>query len=647
MNQYIAAKTLIAIFVLPALVISALWFPFGFSLGGLIEEWDILFLFARHGLFFIADQSSPLALHQARPLTILPQAVAYLLDPNSFFYWHVLQATSLLLKGLSAGLIGFYLTGNRAHAAFLGLLTILYPADTMQLSFRSLHINWAIALALNATILLIWAFHIKSRGTRTALAAFASALFACALLMYEVVIGLALLPFLIMFARHGRKLRGALRPALDAVIVWACTIGAWSIFFVWELRTGSGYQVSALSNENFGSILARLKMLASSGLYRAFYECWTELVGPILGSLSNYEYVAFVLLGILIVILWLAYDQAARKSTSGQLGIRIGIIGLCAFLLGYAPYLSDQSHLLLTQRVFLVSAVGAALSFLGCIVLLATILPRLVVATVSVLLIGGCFIAQLYQFDRYNRIYATITRPILSAVVPFISESTSHRESVLVNEYGFLSGTWDLGLELQLAVGYLVPTARADHIFVCESASGRLLPRASGPVARRGSCQQTETSFQITEPGDTPVPLKDPAIGKLNPDGTVFANGSERGLSAKLPTRALQLFSPSKWEAANSMFRARERSDTFECRFESMWGYAVPCRAFGLYEGLPYERNVGSAYAWIGEQRSGFIFDIEPTQQTYQLVVETLDRVSPSPRIQNQVKRCRAIRLFE
>ena len=96
--------------------------------------------------------------------------------------------------------------------------------------------------------------------------------------------------------------------------------------------------------------------------------------------------------------------------------------------------------------------------------------------------------------------------------------------------------------------------------------------------------------------------------------------------------RALQLFSPSKWEVGDSLFRAHERSDTFECRLESMWGYAVPCRTFGLYEGLPFGRAIDSAYAWIGEHRSGLIFNIDPSQQTYQLRVEMLDRVSPSPR---------------
>ena len=132
-----SGKTVLAILVLPALTVAALWIPFGFSLGGLIEEWDVLFLFAQHGIFYIADGASVLQAHKARPLTVLPQAVAYTLDPNSFFYWHIIQAGSLVVKAACAGIIGIYLTGNRALAALLALLTLLYPADTMQLSFRS------------------------------------------------------------------------------------------------------------------------------------------------------------------------------------------------------------------------------------------------------------------------------------------------------------------------------------------------------------------------------------------------------------------------------------------------------------------------------------------------------------------------------
>jgi hypothetical protein len=628
-NQYVAARTIIAILVLPALVISALWFPFGFSLGGLIEEWDILFLFARHGLFFIADHSSPLALHQARPLTILPQAVAYLLDPNSFFYWHIIQAASLLLKGFSAGAIGFYLTGSRAHAAVLGLLTILYPADTMQLSFRSIHINWAIASALLASALLIWAVHIGSRYFRIAVAVIAAGLFTFALLMYEVVIGLAALPFLILFARLGRNIYMAIRRSIDAIVIWACMIATWFVFFVFAIRAGSGYQAAALATVDFDSILSRLTFLASSGLYRAFYECWAELVGPILASLSDYTYMVSILLLIFLVLLWLAGDDS-KPPRSKIISIRIAVVGLITFLLGYAPYLSDQSHLLLTQRVFLVPAIGAALVLLGCILLIARILPRFLVTAPSVLLIGGCFVSQLYQFDEYNRIYATVTRPILSAVAPFISESATHRYSILINDYGFLSGTWDLGLELQLALGYLIPNVQVDHIFVCEASSGRLLPRANGPIAHRGFCRQTEHGLMIAEPEDAAVELKDAAIGKLGPDGTMSLDRSSQMITERLPDRALRLFSFGRWEPTDSMFRAQERPDHFECRFESMWGYAVPCRTFGFYDALPDQKDLSSSYAWIGETRSGLIFDIEPHDQIYQLLIKMLKCVSPS-----------------
>src|SRR6516164_4608333 len=195
-----SVKTFIAIVVLPALTVAAIWIPFGFSLGGLIEEWDTLFLFAQHGVFYVADGASPLQAHKARPLTVLPQAIAYTLDANSFFYWHIIQAGSLVVKAACAGIIGIYLTGNRALAAFLALLTLLYPADTMQLSFRSIHINGAVALALVASVLIILATKIAARGPRIIVGAVASATLAAALLMYEAVVGLAVLPLLVIFA---------------------------------------------------------------------------------------------------------------------------------------------------------------------------------------------------------------------------------------------------------------------------------------------------------------------------------------------------------------------------------------------------------------------------------------------------------------
>ena len=75
----------VGIIVAPALTILFIWLPFGFELCGLVEEWIILDLFRTHGIFFFATHSSPLPHHSLRPLTILPHAIAYWMDSNSFF----------------------------------------------------------------------------------------------------------------------------------------------------------------------------------------------------------------------------------------------------------------------------------------------------------------------------------------------------------------------------------------------------------------------------------------------------------------------------------------------------------------------------------------------------------------------------------
>jgi len=119
------------------ILVCLLWLPFGFGMVGNIEEWDILSLLTRHGVFFFAGENSPLASHRLRPLTAAPNAVAYLLSPDSFVGMHLLQMASLIVKGTAAGLMGYWLLRSRLYAVMLALLVIVLPADTMQLSFRS------------------------------------------------------------------------------------------------------------------------------------------------------------------------------------------------------------------------------------------------------------------------------------------------------------------------------------------------------------------------------------------------------------------------------------------------------------------------------------------------------------------------------
>jgi hypothetical protein len=97
-----SGRTILAILVLPVLTVAFLWIPFGFSLGGLVEEWGFLELFARKGVFYIITDAT-LQAQKARPLHVLPQALAYTLDPDSFLFWHLILAAALTVKAVSAG----------------------------------------------------------------------------------------------------------------------------------------------------------------------------------------------------------------------------------------------------------------------------------------------------------------------------------------------------------------------------------------------------------------------------------------------------------------------------------------------------------------------------------------------------------------
>ena len=78
--------------LIPCVLIIIIWTPQGFRLGGLIEEWDILGLFATYGVFFVISPSGEmLQEHRLRPLGILTHAVAFSLDNASFIGWHLLQ----------------------------------------------------------------------------------------------------------------------------------------------------------------------------------------------------------------------------------------------------------------------------------------------------------------------------------------------------------------------------------------------------------------------------------------------------------------------------------------------------------------------------------------------------------------------------
>jgi hypothetical protein len=628
-----AGRIFIAVLALPLVAVTFLWLPFGFSLGGVVEEWGFLELFARNGVFYIVDEET-LPAQIARPLNVLPQALAYTLDSDTFFYWHIFQAASLTVKGACAAIIGMYLTANRMLAAILGLVTLLYPADTMQLNFRSLSVNWAVALALAGSVLFLLAFRIEGRLLRVGLGAIAFMIFGTGLLMWEGVAGLAVLPFLVMFAREGKKTVAILQARLDLLAIWLCGIAGWFTFFVLALRAGSEYQTALLSGMSFDNLPKLLSAFFSSGFYRVFYECWIEIADIAVRSLSNFIYlICFVIM--VSALLYLANERQPARNANARLAARTIVAGLIAFLFGYAPFLASYSHLLITQRTFLATAVGGALVLFGVIVYLNDVIDRRIMAPAAALLIGGCMLVQLYQFDRYNRIYAGIYHPLLSIITPFVWKSVDHPYTVVFSDYGYLSDVWDLGLELKPALAYLLPGIQPkERVFICETHSGRLLPRWHGEPERR-YCTRTSDSVLITAEDGTVTELKGAAIARLASNGAVSVEGSEtEPTRTALPSRVVHLLSAMRWDPKDSMFRRGDYTDRYECHFEYMWGYAVPCRTFGFFGPQPLRTALGSSYAWIGETNAGLIFDIEPSHARYRLVIEIERSASPSRQVE-------------
>ena len=614
-RSHLSAPAALPVFLLPALAVFAIWMPFGFSLGGLVEEWGFLELFARKGVFYIVTEKT-LPNQMARPLHILPQAIAFTLDPNSFLYWHVIQAAALVVKGVCAADIGFYLTRRRVAAAVLGLLTMMFPADTMQLSFRALSDNWAVALALLAAVLFLWALDGRPGWMRIALASLAGATISAALLMWEAVAGLAALPLLLVFAREGRGAIAVLRSRWDVCGLWALGVLCWLAYFATAVHAGSGYQVAILSSISPSLVPKLLGGLFTSGVYRAFWDCWRDILRIVLHELSAFSYPLICGLALAAALLWIGRsDRDANRQTA----LRTIVAGLVAFALGYAPLTASFPLLFVTQRTFLPAAIGGALVVLGLIELMLR--DRRAAVAVSVAVLSGCFIAQLYQFDQYNRIYARAYRPVLSALATFISKTSDDAPTVVYNGYGYLDGIWDLGLEAGSAVGFMFPDRNSDRIFLCEKISGRLLPRWRGEP-HRDYCRTQENSVSIMRDGRPIENLEHAAIGTIDVDGAIVTDEETELKPGQISTRAIELLSVSSWTPADSLFRRSERSHRYTCEFEYMWGYDVPCRTFGFYETEPNIDHIGQAYAWIGESEAGFIFDILPLPTRYSLLLE-------------------------
>ena len=179
----------------------------------------LLYLMKIHPPFWNSFPGQPLSeLTGARPLLVLPFFLANYLFPNSFAGFHAILMLACALRMIGSTILGYYLFRNRFLATTLGLLSLVFPADTQQFEFRTLHINIAAGMIVFSAALVVWAFTAKPSSRRWATLITSTMLSCIAVFIYEPLFPLYAIAPLILFAER-----------VSVVSVTCCDReGAWS-----------------------------------------------------------------------------------------------------------------------------------------------------------------------------------------------------------------------------------------------------------------------------------------------------------------------------------------------------------------------------------------------------------------------------------
>lgn len=448
--------------LLPTIVVVVLlWLPFGFAMTGLIEEWDLLGLFAMHGTFFYTHLDGPLAPHALRPLMPFSFALAHLLSPDSFAGWHVVTIVALVVKGAAMTWLGWRATGARSAGVLAGVLTLLYPADTMQLSFRSIHINVAGALALGASVFAVRAFDVPRRGATLAWSVGAGLLFLWAGLIYEVAFMLVAMPLAVLVVREGVPRDWNLQRWMAAGC-WLAAPLAYAAYAIWVSAQISSYQ-GTVTGQGSGLryALSVWPDLFDIGASRALIGGWLDAARMTAGTFQNYAYLAA---GAIVLLATCALasivgrgrleEGVTQRAASTPIIARLLIAGVILMLMGYLPFMTSAAHMAITQRTYLWATPGAAFVWVAvvmCLVRVAKPIGGMAAATLLLVGLG----AQLFQFHHYVEL-SERQRTLLRAIVENFDGDSPDKKLLVLDGTSQIGHTWMFfEEELRFVLSYL------------------------------------------------------------------------------------------------------------------------------------------------------------------------------------------------
>ncbi|MDR3467821.1 MAG: hypothetical protein P4M07_17970 [Xanthobacteraceae bacterium] len=591
--------------VLPAAVcVWLIWYPFGFSLGGMIEEWDLLHVLGMFPGAWNSFPGNPMSgQYAARPFQLTVYYLAHAIDPHSFLGFHIVLMSSCFLRVIAGAWIGRFLFRSRVYAAALGMLFLVFPADTQQISFRTFNISLASTLMVCGGVMTLSAFSARRRAMRAIAIVAAVALSCIATLIYEGVALLYALAPLLLYVRLGGGAGIALiRRRRGIAATWAIgpiLNGAYLAYALVVVK--SGYQLRVLRVNPDGSLLSAIAdnahYVLTSAAYRAFYDGWNSSWEILAHEVTNWTFFGGVALAIVGMLL-LPIDGIGGRSRKYLL--RCALAGLVIALLGYLPFISSRNFVYETQRTFISVAPGASIVIISMILFLSGSVRVAGVAVASLLVFLG-MVAQLYQHDQYARLYTGVIRPYMAYVADKVDLS---KKVHLVEDASGIGGYLNGMFVSKVAYG---PASRLDDFvgqyFLCMDgmpSRSRIFQRCElreGVWILRGY-DGAELHFsagdvdevEVGKEFDASYQAKDSRwrdLGSFSQDASVFA-------------------SPPK--------------DSYRCVVDSTWGYSRFCRGEGWSDGTPFQSGFRhQSYLVPLEPRVDLLFRLDPAPEDYTL----------------------------
>jgi hypothetical protein len=417
-------------------MVVALWLPFGMQKIGLIEEWSAYADFDQGLPFFAANH---LQTQPNRLSNILTYALGYQLTPNSFIGLNIVFIVIFVVKGiLFYQIIGCLIPGNSSLAFAIAVLSILLPVDTAQLSMRVFPYHGLLIAYLSAALFLLR--YVKTPSAINVVGIWFS--LAICLTTLEAAFPLVLLTPVVLIPLRRRE------PPIfkSAIIRWYVVCVILLSINLFLLITGPRYVAQVMSTEptqNLAERLASYLYFLAHAYYRLFVGSWVEILGR---SPSNPLFPAIALLvGITTASILLFRFRLIGwqpKQINPVHYIRIFIMALIAFGIGFLPFLISPNHRSINERTFLLASLGGTVAICILMYLISRVFAfrQTVFALIFGVVMASAVLGGLEQQQNFVN-YSKHEQQILRDIVMQMPESVDGSAVVLFDPENHLMYT--------------------------------------------------------------------------------------------------------------------------------------------------------------------------------------------------------------